>query len=140
MDCADFTAPDAVLQVSEPTPPNKLRRMSRKSRGRYDRKLCFVYGLIDGFGKIRYVGQTRTSLAKRLERHFADAEKANSPVCRWIRSTPGIQIFMIDSNATWDVSEILWIDRYKRDGHDLVNVVRGGNDTIHAVRREGLLT
>lgn len=139
MDCAETTDFRPELQVSEPTPPNKLRRMSRKSRGRYDRKLCFVYGLIDGFGKVRYIGQTRTSLTKRLERHFADADSGNSPVCRWIRTTPGIQIFMIDSNATWDVSEILWIDRYKRDGHDLLNVVRGGGDTVHASRREGLI-
>lgn len=136
MDCAESTDFPAFPQAVEPTPPNKLRRMSRKKRGRYDRKLCFVYGLLDATGQIRYVGQTRTSLAKRLERHFTDALKANSPVCKWLRQTRDVQIFMIDSNATWDVSEILWIDRYRRDGHDLLNVVRGGTDTVHAVKRE----
>jgi hypothetical protein len=136
MDYVESTDFPAYPQAAEPTPPKKLRRMSRKKRGRYDRKLCFVYGLLDATGQIRYIGQTRTSLAKRLERHFADAPKGSSPVCKWLRQARDVQIFMIDSNATWDVSEILWIDRYRRGGHELLNVVRGGTDTVHAVMRE----
>lgn len=115
------------------------RRKSKRQRaGKYDRKMCFVYGLIDGFGKVRYIGQTKTTLKRRLALHFKSAEKDNSPVCRWIRSTHGVEIFMIDSNATWDVSEILYIDQYRRAGHELLNVTRGGHDTIHAVQREGV--
>lgn len=123
--------------AKEPLSANQWKRKSRKQRaGRYDRKLCSVYGLMDGFGKIRYIGQTRSTLARRLELHFKDADKSNSPVNRWLRGSYGVQIFMIDSNATWDVSEILYIDRYRREGHDLLNVLRGGTDTIHAVGRE----
>lgn len=118
--------------------PNKLRRMSRKRRAKigYDKKLCHVYGLRDAFGRIGYVGQTRIDLKRRLRLHFRDAEKGKTPVNKWINSTMGVEIFMIDSNATWDVSEILWIDRYRREGHDLCNVLRGGGDTIHAIKRE----
>lgn len=124
------------ITMSEPIPPTMLRRMSRKKRGRYDRKLCFVYGLIDGFGRVRYIGQTRCSLGRRLKLHLKDADRYDSPVCRWLREALDVQIFMIDSNATWDVSEILWIDRYRREGHDLTNVLRGGQDTLAAVQRE----
>lgn len=123
--------------MTEPMSPNKLKRKSRKFRGkRYDKKLCFVYGLIDAYGRVGYIGQTRTSLAKRLKYHFKDAANGKTEVHKWIQSTHGVDIFMVDSNATWDVSEILYIDRYRRAGHNLTNMVRGGSDTIHAVQRE----
>lgn len=120
--------------------PKELSRKSRKFRARYgyDRKLCYVYGLMDGSGKIGYIGQTRLDLRKRLGWHFKDAAKNKTPLHRWINSSAGVEIFMIDSNATWDVSEILWIDRYRREGHALANVLRGGTDTVAAVKREAL--
>lgn len=120
--------------------PKELSRKSRKYRSRfgYDKKLCYVYGLRDSSGRVGYVGQTRTTLEKRLKRHFANAVGGKSKVHRWINGSMGVEIFMIDSNATWDVSEILWIDRYRREGHELANTVRGGSDTIHAMNREGV--
>lgn len=139
MECPNDTAPLGYPSTTEPTTPKVLCRMSRKQRGkRYDRKLCFVYGLIDGFGDIRYIGQTKSPLAKRLAYHFKDAKQGKTPLHKWIQSSPGIDIFLIDGNATWDVSEILYIDRFRREGHDLVNVLRGGADTIHAIRREAV--
>lgn len=115
--------------------------MSRKKRARhgYDKRKCFVYGLIDGYGAIRYIGQTRSDLQRRLALHLKDCRKSDSPVNVWLRGALDVNIFMIDSNATWDVSEILYIDRYRREGHELTNVLRGGSDTLDAVKREGLV-
>ena len=119
--------------------PKQLSRKSKKFRRRhgYDRKLCYVYGLVDAYGKIGYVGQTRLDLESRLKWHFRDAAHGKTRLHKWLNRSHGVEIFMIDANATWDVSEILWIDRYRREGHELQNVLRGGSDTLHAVRREG---
>lgn len=117
----------------------KLRKARKPAKP--DRKFCRVYGLMDYTGKIRYIGQTRCTLESRLKLHFEEASKNPKPaLAQWLNGTYNVEIVMIDDNATWDVSEILWIDRYKRDGADLLNVLRGGGDTLHAVKREGLLT
>lgn len=120
--------------------PQKLKRKSRKFRKKhgYDKSLCYVYGLRNSFGQIGYIGQTRLDLEKRLRWHFKASVDGKTRLHKWIRGSMGVEIFMIDSNATWDVSEILWIDRYRREGHDLMNVLRGGRDGLHAVKREGL--
>lgn len=38
----------------------------------------------------------------------------------------------IDAQATWDVSEIIYIDRARQSGANLLNVLRGGNDSWRA--------
>lgn len=115
----------------------KRRRMSRKKRkGTYDRKTCLIYGLAADDGRIRYVGQTRMTLKRRLAYHFKNCHKSNSAVNRWLRGAKGVEIALLDDNGTWDVSEILWIDRLRSQGVDLLNQTRGGTDTIHSVRRE----
>ena len=115
---------------------SKLRKAHKRLRRKSDRKFCYVYGLTDYTGKIFYVGQTRMLLEDRLAWHFKDARNPKTRVHKYMNSTMGVEIFMIDSNATWDVSEIIWIDRYRQRGHELLNVLRGGADTIHAVKRE----
>ena len=121
--------------------PHKLSKRSRNFRSKfdYDKKWCYVYGLRDQYGKVGYVGQTRLDLKSRLSWHMKAARKNQTPAHKWINSSAGIEIFMIDPRATWDVSEILWIDRYRREGHDLKNVLRGGTDSMDALRREGLI-
>ena len=137
----EWVATVSARRTGEPEfSPKRLSRKSRKFRRKrgYDKKLCYVYGLVDGYGKIGYVGQTRLDLESRLKWHFKSAVNGKTRLHRWIRQSMGIEIFMIDANATWDVSEVLWIERYRREGHNLMNVLRGGGDTIHAVKREGL--
>ena len=46
------------------------------------------------------------------------------------------KLIVIDPNATWDVSEILYIERFRASGHDLLNVTRGGMDGIGNIVRE----
>lgn len=94
---------------------------------------CFVYTLSETRdGLPRYVGQTRTSLDARLRNHLKEAVdrtsqgRSLSPVQRWIialldaGSLPVIR--MLEDAGTWDISEAVWIDRYSRQGLDLLNV------------------
>jgi hypothetical protein len=56
-----------------------------------------------------------------------------SPIDKWIAEGNDFEIKMIDSSATWDVSEIIYIDRFRQAGSVLLNVVRGGRDTHHDI-------
>lgn len=133
----DPRLPIIAAEAQSYVPISKRRRMSRKKRaGTYDRKTCLVYGMAADDGRIRYVGQTRMTLNRRLAYHFKNSTESNSLVNRWLRGAKGVDIILLDDNATWDVSEILWIERLRLQGADLLNQTRGGADTIHAVRRE----
>lgn len=111
---------------------------------------CTVYGLYDVSGNLRYIGQTHCSLYKRL-RNFRKGISARhytgrrlSPVELWIsdcdtREDP-ITIRAIDCNATWDVSEIIYIERARAAGVDLYNVLPGGSSKRHYSANETILT
>lgn len=114
---------------------SKERKRVRNLKRAYGRSFCFVYALVDTHGTIRYVGQTRSPLFVRFGYHMKDAHKfPNKKLSAWLLEYDR-DIVMLDDNGTWDVSEILWIDKLKREGADLLNVLRGGNDNIHALKR-----
>jgi hypothetical protein len=55
-----------------------------------------------------------------------------SPVHKWLLSKRfNVEIREIDRKATWNVSEIIYIDRARRAGANLLNVLRGGLDTFN---------
>lgn len=113
--------------------PKKKRRFKKRKS---DKKLCSVYGLADSEGVVRYIGQTQITLERRYKFHIKDAlEKPERKLGAWLLAERR-QIVLLDGNATWDVSEIIAIDRARQAGADLFNQLRGGTDTIHAVRRE----
>lgn len=101
-----------------------IRRKQRKA-------WCFVYILRDPKnGSVRYVGQTRLCLTERLRWHYKAVIKPKgrlSPVQVWIAAllvdSSGPLIELIDGNGQWDISEAVWIDRYRRDGAHLLNVL-----------------
>jgi hypothetical protein len=112
--------------------PKKRKRFKARKP---DKKLCSVYGLVDETG-VRYIGQTKIELARRFKFHMKDAvAKPDRNLSAWLLEAPR-KIILLDGNATWDVSEIIAIDRARQSGARLFNQLRGGNDTIHAVRRE----
>lgn len=111
---------------------------------------CTVYGLYDVSGNLRYIGQTHCSLYKRLKyfrkqingKHYTG--KHLSPVELWIsdcytREDPVI-IRAIDCNATWDVSEIIYIERARAAGAELLNVLPGGSSKRRYSACEAILT
>jgi hypothetical protein len=103
-------------------------------------RACYIYGLYDETG-LRYIGQTRNDIKKRFDYHKKSANipgpNRSAALSIWLRGGER-WIMMIDHEATWDISEIIWIDRHRNRGANLLNVLRGGNDTIHDLRREKL--
>lgn len=101
-----------------------------------------VYGLASSEdGKLRYVGQTRQSLKKRLAHHLYDARKLSKiHKSNWINSVIAkgfeVVIFVIEENAVWAESEIQWIKHYRNQGVDLVNSTNGGEGTLGYVHDE----
>lgn len=100
------------------------------------RTTCTVYAICDQDGQIRYIGQTRTSVDVRIKYHL----KKNTPISRWMhnemQAERNVIVETITDEGTWNVSEILWIERAKAIGHQLLNKTRGGEDTPFDMQRE----
>ncbi len=91
---------------------------------------CTIYSLRDPMtGALIYVGQTRSSIQERLRNHLKEVQrglgKSLSPVhTRIAQCLPRLPVIeTVDANGIWDVSEAVWIDRLRRDGHPLLNVL-----------------
>jgi len=105
---------------------------------------CLVYGLYASNDPqtIRYVGQTQRTKEQRLKQHLKVAlrsdrisikDRKQSRVEGWIvsvtRQGHEVLIRVLDSHATWDVSEVQWIMNLRDEGVPLMNVLDGGRDT-----------
>ncbi len=132
---------NAIYNVS-----SNPRHKKKNFRRRMKRQKCTVYGLYDGSGQLQYIGQTRIKLNKRLKWYRTQINRYHrngwklTPVLAWIsdcryREDP-VVIKAIDTNATWDVSEIIYIERARQAGCQLLNVLRGGSDTPYDFIRE----
>ena len=111
----------------------KTKRKHRHLKRSKPKIWCQVYVLHAGDGLPRYVGQTTLVPEDRLKYHLNDVGKRRarkqrlSPVGTWISGLmasgryPVLDI--IDPNGIWDVSEAVWIDRLRRRGADLLNVL-----------------
>jgi hypothetical protein len=110
---------------------NKVRRQHRRFRRKQSKSWCLVYVLREAPGKpVVYVGQTRQAPSERLWWHFKairQHEARGQPLTRlmkWIRSRPAPPIIeVIDDNGIWDVSEAVWIDRLRKQGEPLFNIM-----------------
>jgi hypothetical protein len=134
------------MELSKRAKKRKWRRVLRRSHARF----CIIYGLYDLCGNLRYIGQTRQMPEERLKWFHKQIDRAYargkslSPVLSWIddcryRNDP-VEIKIIDANATWDVSEIIYIDRARGEGIELLNVLRGGQDTLAGLARAHCVT
>lgn len=107
----------------------KQKRRHRAMRRGKPTAWCLVYCLKHE-GRIFYVGQTRQLPEQRLHWHLKDIRKRKaigrslSPAQRWLDSlSDKPEITVLDRNGVWDISEAVWIDRCRRDGHPLLNVM-----------------
>ncbi len=111
----------------------KALRRHRSLRRKQCRTWCQVYVLREFPGSpIRYVGQTRMLPSERMRWHFKGIHRKKSagqrlsPVQQWIYDNDAmgipVEIEVIDKQGIWDISEAVWIDRLRRDGHPLLNV------------------
>lgn len=111
------------------------QRLNRKSK-----QSCIVYGLYDFNNNLRYIGQTRLEIESRKKWFYKGIKQALkfgnklTPVDRWIHTGNQFDIRIIEENATWNVSEIIYIDRFRQAGAHLLNVVRGGDDNVSGLR------
>lgn len=88
---------------------------------------CTVYGIYDALGELRYVGQTRNPLWKRLADHICKADQdAKRPVLRWlwdVYSAGGaVTIAPLKTNAVPNVDEKKIIKQLIADGRPLLNI------------------
>jgi len=92
-----------------------------------------VYGLHAADSVVMYVGQTRCTLAFRLQWHLKNAATKNARVFVWMRERMAlgeeIGIIMIEPNGVWDISEVIWIDRLRQKGVALTNMTAGGRSS-----------
>lgn len=120
------------MQDRKRSPLSRERRRQKRRSARLAKAACAVYGLYDMAGRLRYIGQTRCTLAVRLAFHLKAAATPSSPVERWIAAERAEgrkpRIRLIEGAAAWDVSEVIWIERHRVAGADLLNVTRGGRD------------
>lgn len=87
--------------------------------------------------EIKYIGQTYTSLKKRLNKHISDSRNPVVKVQCWIKSLtnkgllPVMRLVEVCSKDNIDERETFYIAKYRSIGFDLKNISAGG-----AVRRD----
>jgi hypothetical protein len=96
--------------------------------------VCEIYALKDpDNGQIRYIGKANNS-AKRLQSHFRDAKRRNTPVYCWIRKlliagkTPQLEVLLVCQKDAWPQYERSLIAEYRASGSRLLNVADGGDE------------
>ena len=101
-----------------------------------------IYCLIDPNGDIRYIGQTRQTLTKRLWGHINKNKDSDTHKRRWLNKleiknlTPTIKLIEeCDSLESLNKREIFYIKKYRDDGYDLVNTSDGGTGGNHWVNK-----
>ena len=108
----------------------KERKRFKSMRRRRPRNWCLVYSLREECETLpRYIGQTRLPPSDRFKFHMKALwrQERKSPCQKWLArlETEGRQpvIEIIDENGIWDISEAVWIDRYRTKGAQLLNVL-----------------
>jgi group I intron endonuclease len=94
-----------------------------------------IYYLQDPISmKIRYIGKTENSLEKRLIGHVHEAKKyKNLHKKHWFALLakqglkPNIILLKEVDDDKWEEEERYYIQKFKNEGHDLINVFEGGN-------------
>lgn len=98
---------------------------------------CQVYCLKDDEGRVRYVGQTKRHPKVRLRAHLKDAASGDPrPVTEWLRRFPNPEMVILESDALWNVHEVIWIDRMRQRGEPLLNCNLGGRDVSACLWKE----
>lgn len=113
-----------------------------KKKGKCDRKRkrknpkgeCAVYGLHNGDGVVMYIGQTKTSLLLRFSYHKKAAKTGLTDLYHWWRwneaAGKNIEMIVLEANAIWDFTEVVWIERYRKEGRPLCNMTSGGRSKV----------
>lgn len=97
-----------------------------------------IYCLIDPNGEIRYIGQTRQTLPRRLWGHINKNKNSDTHKRRWLNKLeennlrPTIRLIEeCGSLGELNEREIFYIKKYRDEGYDLVNTSDGGTGGNH---------
>ena len=95
-----------------------------------------IYALTyPGTDRVRYIGKTVRSPRKRHNEHIAAAmkDKPRLPVHRWIKSLyrRGMwsclwHLERVPESEDWATRERHWIEKFRSEGHNLLNLTDGG--------------
>lgn len=91
--------------------------------------LAFVYALVDGEGKPRYVGST-TDPKARLKYHWSHRRNPQSPVNTWLSELdepPGVELLAAVPHDQRLTVEGRLTDLLRESGAPLLNVISGGS-------------
>lgn len=99
-----------------------------------------IYGIFDPREPehIRYIGKTKFTLIKRLGQHISSSleYKRSGLKQDWIKKLinegirPDIKLICVTTEEHWEDIERYLIKQYKDDGHELLNIHRGGKLNI----------
>ena len=93
-----------------------------------------IYALVEwGSEMPRYVGKTVQYLHERHKAHIRDAKRGGRrPVHYWLRKRIAegrVAIKLLEyvpAGADWAARERYWINRFRAEGHDILNLTEGG--------------
>jgi hypothetical protein len=100
--------------------------------------LCTVYAICDEAGNIRYIGQTRSRVANRIKYHHKEGSTAGLWMKAEAEGGRAVSVKIITKAGTWNVSEVIWIERARAGGCNLLNKTRGGDESYLDAKREAL--
>jgi hypothetical protein len=119
-------------------------RARKKARRRAEREigsqslLCTVYAICDEAGNIRYIGQTRTRVVHRMKYHRKEGSTAGLWMKAEAEAGRAVTAKIITEIGTWNVSEVIWIERARAAGCNLLNKTRGGDESYLDAKREAV--
>ena len=95
--------------------------------------MTFIYALADpDTDEVRYVGKA-DCVKERYASHLREAKTGkNSYKCNWIRQIinkdqkPKLIVLEEVSQDEWKKAEIYYIEEFKKLGHNLTNIAKGG--------------
>ena len=101
-----------------------------------------IYSLSDESG-IKYIGQTRLPNRRFAQHCSLSNNRGSKKVNKWLyeiiqkNEKPIIDIVEFTDNL--DEREIYWIDYYRKEGRDLLNMTNGGKDISYINRAKSLM-
>ena len=107
-----------------------------------------IYALTyPGTDRVRYVGKTARSPRKRHNEHIAAAIRGvpRLPVHRWIKSlykrgswSCMWHLERVPEGEDWAARERHWIEKFRSEGHDLLNLTEGGEGLLGLSRPQSV--
>lgn len=96
--------------------------------------LVAIYALCEPDWRPRYVGKTVRYLHERHKQHITAAKRENPklPVHRWMKkkiatgAALAIKLLEYARAGDWIARESFWISKFREEGHELLNLTRGG--------------